>query len=89
MRALTTDLERADLRPYFLWDEDVSIAELREALAHGDPWMLREARDIDVRDAECALGRGLRGTSARACGAGLRGQGSTCHMAGCNASAEP
>ena len=56
MRALTTDLERADLRPYFLWDEDISIAELRDALAHGDAYtrdrllgkMLREARDVDV-----------------------------------------
>src|SRR3954467_8920909 len=45
-----------DLRPYFLWDEDVSIAELHEALAGPDSprrdqllaKMLREARDIDV-----------------------------------------
>jgi hypothetical protein len=56
MRAITTDLQRVDLRPYFLWDEDVSIAELREILAQGDDYtrdrllgkMLREARDIDV-----------------------------------------
>lgn len=56
MRAITTDLRRSDLRPYFLWDEDISVAELRELLATADPFtrdrllgkMLREARDIDV-----------------------------------------
>ena len=56
MRPLTTDLDREDARPYFLWDEDLSIAELRRHL-HGDDAyerhrllakMLREARDIDV-----------------------------------------
>lgn len=56
MRPLTTDLRRDDLRPYFLWDEDVAIGELRAILA-GAPSperdrllgkMLREARDIDV-----------------------------------------
>lgn len=56
MRALTTDMGRDDLRPYFLWDEDVSIAELR-AIVQGPPSydrdrlvgkMLREARDVDV-----------------------------------------
>jgi hypothetical protein len=53
---MTTDMTQQDLRPYFLWDEDVSIAELREVLS-GPPGflrdrlfgkMLREARDIDV-----------------------------------------
>jgi hypothetical protein len=56
MRALTTDMARSELRPYFLWDEDVSIGELREAHAAPDSprrdqllsKMLREARDIDV-----------------------------------------
>jgi hypothetical protein len=55
-RPLTVDLTRTDLRPYFLWDEDISIAELRERLHGADEWernrllgkMLREARDIDV-----------------------------------------
>lgn len=45
-----------DRRPYFFWDEDVSIAELEAALAHGPgaqrhrllAKMLREARDTDV-----------------------------------------
>lgn len=48
-------MSRTDLRPYFLWDEDVSIAELHAALAvpgyRRDQLlgkMLREARDIDV-----------------------------------------
>jgi len=56
MRALTTDMARSELRPYFLWDEDVSIGELHDALAAPDSprrdqllaKMLREARDIDV-----------------------------------------
>lgn len=51
-------MEDSDRRPYFLWDEDVSIGELRAILsdrAEDDPTrlrllgkMLREARDIDV-----------------------------------------
>jgi len=56
MRALTTNLDDGDRRPYFFWDEDTSIAELRTILS-GPPGplrdralgkMLREARDIDV-----------------------------------------
>jgi len=58
MRPLTTDMRDRDRRPYFLWDEDVSVAELH-ALLHERPEedpnrlrllgkMLREARDIDV-----------------------------------------
>jgi hypothetical protein len=49
-------MENRELRPYFLWDEDVSIGELHEILAGPDSprrdqvlgKMLREARDIDV-----------------------------------------
>lgn len=55
VRTLTTDMTRDDLRPYFLWDEDVSISELRAALAvpgvRRDQLLgklLREARDVDV-----------------------------------------
>jgi hypothetical protein len=56
VRGLTTDLDRGELRPYFLWDEDVSIDELRGILAGPDGYerdrllgkMLREARDVDV-----------------------------------------
>ncbi len=44
------------MRPYFLWDEDLSIAELRGALRDSSDEqrirllgkMLRQARDIDV-----------------------------------------
>ncbi|MCA9682728.1 MAG: hypothetical protein KC431_08995 [Myxococcales bacterium] len=55
-RPLTAELDDTTRRPYFLWDEDVSIGELQQILA--DPnsperdrllaKMLREARDIDV-----------------------------------------
>jgi hypothetical protein len=56
VRALTTDMTKQELRPYFLWDEDVSIGELHQALDGADSprrdqllaKMLREARDIDV-----------------------------------------
>ena len=56
MRALTTDMTSQQLRPYFLWDEDVSIEELHHILAEPDgarrdvllAKMLREARDLDV-----------------------------------------
>jgi hypothetical protein len=55
---LTKDLTRADLRPYFFWDEDTSTGELRAALAGSDSAerlrllgkLLREARDTDVWD---------------------------------------
>lgn len=33
MRALTADMAKRELRPYFLWDEDVSIDELHQILA--------------------------------------------------------
>jgi hypothetical protein len=51
---MTTDMTAGALRPYFLWDEDVSIDELRAILKSGSERMrlmgkmLREARDIDV-----------------------------------------
>jgi hypothetical protein len=56
MRPLTTDMTQGELRPYFYWDEDTSIAELRAVLAGPDSprrdhllgKMLREARDTDV-----------------------------------------
>jgi hypothetical protein len=56
MRGLTTDMTKGHLRPYFLWDEDVSIDELREAMSGPESprrdqllgKMLREARDLDV-----------------------------------------
>jgi hypothetical protein len=56
MRALTTDMSKSELRPYFIWDEDISIGELHRVFAAPDgprrdqllAKMLREARDIDV-----------------------------------------
>lgn len=56
MRPLTLDLSQEDRRPYFLWDEDVSVRELRSRLAGPDRYekrrllgkLLREARDTDV-----------------------------------------
>ena len=54
--ALSTDLEREGAIPYFLWDEPMTVAELRERLASASQperlrllgKLLREARDTDV-----------------------------------------
>ena len=56
MRPITSDLSREDERPYFLWDEDLSVRELREALLEGPDdtrrrllaKVMREARDDEV-----------------------------------------
>lgn len=56
MRPLTTEMTELDKRPYFMWDEDISIQELKQKLHEGSTWdrerlmgkMLREARDVDV-----------------------------------------
>ena len=56
MRPLTSDLTQSNLRPYWPWDEDLSIQEFRARLRGPDrrerlrllTKMLREARDIDV-----------------------------------------
>jgi hypothetical protein len=53
---LSTDLERPDAIPYFLWDEPMSVAELERRLATASApekvrllgKILREARDTDV-----------------------------------------
>lgn len=53
---LSTDLDDAGARPYFVWDEDITYGELREKLASPDAgeralWMgrvMREARYQDV-----------------------------------------
>jgi hypothetical protein len=53
---MTTDMSQAGHRPYFLWDEDISVSELSSKLHGADEWerlrllgkMLREARDLDV-----------------------------------------
>lgn len=49
-------MTKREFRPYFLWDEDVSLGKLQQVLAGPDSRrrdellgkMLREARDIDV-----------------------------------------
>ena len=56
MRPLTTDMTDASSRPYFIRDEDITVAELHRTLAQGSEYdrhrllakMLREARDVDV-----------------------------------------
>jgi hypothetical protein len=56
MRPLTTDLDLPDARPYFLWDEERTVAEFRAALeaASGAERtrligkLMREARDTGV-----------------------------------------
>lgn len=56
VRALTSDLSEGGKRPYFLWDEDLTVDELRTKLRGEDiaerrrllGKMLREARDTDV-----------------------------------------
>lgn len=53
---LSTDLDQPSAIPYFLWDEPMTVAELRHRLATAsDPErlrllakVLREARDTDV-----------------------------------------
>lgn len=50
---LSTNLDDPSAIPYFLWDEPLTVAELRARLAEPDStrWLakvLREARDTDV-----------------------------------------
>jgi hypothetical protein len=54
--ALTVDLANEDARPYFLWDEELTVRDVRAALHDGPPEerlrllakILREARDDEV-----------------------------------------
>jgi hypothetical protein len=56
MAALSTNLDRDDAIPYFLWDHPMTVAELRRRLATASRperarllgKILREARDTDV-----------------------------------------
>jgi hypothetical protein len=56
MRPLSSDFDDESKRPYFLWDEDVSVREFKERLRGPDPEdrlhmlakLMREARDTDV-----------------------------------------
>ncbi len=53
---LSTDLDDAQAVPYVLWDEPLTVAEIRQCLANGSETervrllgkILREARDTDV-----------------------------------------
>ncbi len=55
-RCLSTDLDDPTAQPYFIWDEDITYAELARKLLSPDPderalWMgrvMREARYQDV-----------------------------------------
>jgi hypothetical protein len=54
--SLSSDFSNPSAVPYFLWDEPMSVLELKEKLSGADPAersrllakMLREARDTDV-----------------------------------------
>ena len=54
--SLSTDLDNPSAVPYFLWDEPMTISEVRERLRTASPpertrllgKILREARDTDV-----------------------------------------
>ncbi len=56
MAVLSTDLRAPDGRPYFLWSEDLTVADFRRRLRGDDESerlrlltiLLREARDMDV-----------------------------------------
>jgi hypothetical protein len=56
MTPLTLDFTQSHLRPYFLWDEDLTVGDVRARLRGDDrperlrllAKLLREARDIDV-----------------------------------------
>jgi hypothetical protein len=53
---LSTDLDSVSSIPYFLWDEPMTVAELKQKLTSASPSeqtrllakLLREARDTDV-----------------------------------------
>ncbi len=56
MRRMSDTLDDEDARPWFLWDEDITIGELRAVLQGPSSGerdrllgkLLREARDVDV-----------------------------------------
>jgi len=54
-RALSTDLDDPNARPYLVWDEDLTMAEVRARLATPDAreralWMARVMREARYRD---------------------------------------
>lgn len=56
MRPLSSNLADEDKRPYFLWDDDISLREFKQRLRGPDARdrlqmvakLMREARDTDV-----------------------------------------
>ena len=56
MRPLSSNLTDEDKRPYFMWDEDISLREFKQRLRGSDAAdrlqmlakLMPEARDIDV-----------------------------------------
>ncbi len=54
--SLSSDLNNPSVVPYFLWDDPMSVTELRNRLAHADATerfrilgkIMREARDTEV-----------------------------------------
>jgi len=54
-RPLSTDLSRGDVRPYFLWDDDISVEEFRMGLrgedrARADVYLARLLREAKYED---------------------------------------
>jgi hypothetical protein len=54
-RPLSTDVDDPGARPYFLWDQEITYAELRQKLASADPderalWMARVMREARYQD---------------------------------------
>ncbi len=52
---LSTDLDDPDARPYFVWDEPITMRDLRRKLASPDPderalWMARVMREARYQD---------------------------------------
>ncbi|HMR06983.1 MAG TPA: hypothetical protein PKA88_14465 [Polyangiaceae bacterium] len=62
MRRLTTDFSKGDERPYFLWDEDVAIDELRAKLGGNDE--NERLRLLGLRSYIAGLVRRLRRAAA-------------------------
>lgn len=55
MRALSTDLDDPDAQPYFVWDREITYAELRRRLQSEDLderalWMARVMREARYQD---------------------------------------
>ena len=68
MRPLSTDLDDPNAQPYFIWDEEITVAELQRKVQSSDPheralWMGRIMREARYQD----VWRFLRLTCSRCC----------------------